>query len=232
LYVAQWQLYRLLSSKNGLAASSNILQQFMAKTNSFSTMQTIIAALSKHDTTQVTQLLSNWQPTNRVDANYAKFFTWTLQRGLGKTINLTNVEWLAQQCPQTDGNVVFWAQNLYNTITGNHRHFTTTCDIDINEINLLQDAITAKKKINNIVNSKTETLTVYPNPATSTTTIKGENIKQILVFDVYGKQVLLQQNTGKSNTITLNTANLRSGMYIVKAYSNNGTFTSTKFVKQ
>nr|HPH24838.1 T9SS type A sorting domain-containing protein [Chitinophagaceae bacterium] len=87
-------------------------------------------------------------------------------------------------------------------------------------------------KINNIVNSKTETLTVYPNPATSTTTIKGENIKQILVFDVYGKQVLLQQNTGKSNTITLNTANLRSGMYIVKAYSNNGTFTSTKFVKQ
>jgi hypothetical protein len=124
------------------------------------------------------------------------------------------------------------AQNLYNTITGNHRHFTTTCDIDINEINLLQDAITAKKKINNIVNSKTETLTVYPNPATSTTTIKGENIKQILVFDVYGKQVLLQQNTGKSNTITLNTANLRSGMYIVKVYSSNGTFTSTKFVKQ
>ncbi len=85
------------------------------------------------DTALVQQLLNTWNKTNRVDSNYAKFFTWTLQHSLGQSINLTEIETLAQRCPQTDGNVVFLSQNLYNAITNKHRIFTTACDLKSTE---------------------------------------------------------------------------------------------------
>lgn len=135
LYVAQLQLYRFLRNPNGVAAKSIQLQQFVAAkdTGSFGRMNQIAAALAKRDTALVQQLLNTWNKTNRVDSNYAKFFTWTLQRGLGQSVNLAAIEALAQQCPQTDGNVVFLSQNLYNAITNKHRIFTTSCDLKSTE---------------------------------------------------------------------------------------------------
>lgn len=135
LYVAQLQLYRFLRNPNNVAAKSTQLQQFVAAkdTGSFGKMNQIAAALAKRDTALVQQLLNTWNKANRVDSNYAKFFTWTLQRGLRQPVNLAEVEALAQQCPQTDGNVVFLSQNLYNAITNKHRIFTTSCDLKSTE---------------------------------------------------------------------------------------------------
>ncbi|MCZ2298743.1 MAG: hypothetical protein LC134_04645, partial [Chitinophagales bacterium] len=135
LYVAQLQLYRFLRNPNNVAAKSTQLQQFVAAkdTSSFGRMNQIAAALAKRDTALVQQLLNTWNKANRVDSNYAKFFTWTLQKGLGQPVNLTAIEALAQQCPQTDGNVVFLSQNLYNAITNEHRIFTTVCDLKSTE---------------------------------------------------------------------------------------------------
>lgn len=110
-------------------------------------------------------------------------FNWTMQRGLGKKINLTQVEWLAQQCPQTNGNVVFWAQNLHNAITNKHRHFTTTCEIDIEAINNLQNNILQKRTQPTITNN----IKIYPNPTTSIAIVEGKDIQQIAVFNVIGK---------------------------------------------
>ena len=91
-----------------------------------------------------------------MDSNYAKFFTWTLQKGLGQPVNLTAIEALAQQCPQTDGNVVFLSQNLYNAITNEHRIFTTVCDLKSTEFPDNNDAnyVTAPTHINKAIKIK------------------------------------------------------------------------------
>ncbi len=73
--------------------------------------------------------LQNWNKANRVDGDYAKFFAWTINRRQNQDIDLDEIAELASQCPQTDGNVVFAAQNLYNAITDEHRSFTSPCDI-------------------------------------------------------------------------------------------------------
>lgn len=69
-------------------------------------------------------------------------------------------------------------------------------------------------------------LKIYPNPATNVLNVEiDENINQISVFDITGKQLI----TGTSSQLDL--SNLKSGMYILKINTDSKTI-STKFVKK
>ncbi|MFP9115006.1 T9SS type A sorting domain-containing protein [Flavobacterium sp. RHBU_3] len=75
---------------------------------------------------------------------------------------------------------------------------------------------------------KANTLSLYPNPASSVLTIKSADamISQYSIFDVTGKVVLQNKVTAAQST-SINVANLSPGVYFVK--TDNGT--ALKFVK-
>ena len=79
----------------------------------------------------------------------------------------------------------------------------------------------------------TESFTLYPNPANNTFTIDftetQENLKQVRVMDVLGKEVMSVENLS-SNTV--NIANLPAGLYNVRVLSQSGKVYSSKLVKE
>ncbi len=74
---------------------------------------------------------------------------------------------------------------------------------------------------------ETPIFSVYPNPATNKIEIKGIEINEILIFDVFGKLVL--QNNSTEQIIDVNS--LEKGIYFLKLRSGKSTYTS-KFLKE
>lgn len=74
------------------------------------------------------------------------------------------------------------------------------------------------------------TAVMYPNPATSTLTLKGtNNIETVNVYNMLGQQVL--HATPNTTEALLNVSQLQNGVYTVNA-TINGAITSQKFIKQ
>jgi hypothetical protein len=78
------------------------------------------------------------------------------------------------------------------------------------------------------VENQTETeFSIYPNPATDMVYIESlEIIKEVIVFDVLGQQVIRTSNS------ILNTADLQSGIYLVQIEFENAQKTIHKIVKK
>ena len=67
---------------------------------------------------------------------------------------------------------------------------------------------------------------VYPNPATDYIIVKAEGIKQIKIYDISGKLLMLQNN----NDEYINIESLGKGLYLLKVETENG-ITEKKFLK-
>ncbi|MFT7010988.1 MAG: hypothetical protein ACJAWR_000997 [Flavobacteriales bacterium] len=67
-----------------------------------------------------------------------------------------------------------------------------------------------------------ENLNVYPNPTSNTWNITngGNIINQIDIYDLKGK--LIETSNPNSNKVKINAINYPSGIYIIKAITNNG----------
>jgi hypothetical protein len=72
--------------------------------------------------------------------------------------------------------------------------------------------------------------TIYPNPATNYLTISNEQeiINSIQLFDITGKEIIMQKPFAKD--IKLNLNNITDGNYILKIKTENGTIYNTKIV--
>ena len=80
--------------------------------------------------------------------------------------------------------------------------------------------------VNSFELSKNE-IKIYPNPTSSILNIKMKNnLKQATVYSVLGAKVL--NTTSKS----LNTANLKSGLYLITIEDENGSVATKRFIKQ
>lgn len=101
-------------------------------------------------------------------------------------------------------------------LRGSFRNYGGSSDLDIDNVILVHggDVSVAENSIKGF--------TMYPNPANSMVTIQTANndVLQVAVFDVLGKQVISQ--TGN----TLNVSSLKSGIYMVQV--TNGTSTSVQ----
>ena len=90
-------------------------------------------------------------------------------------------------------------------------------------VDVVMDSIRVKQAPLAILNpsQQIQPLKIFPNPTRGNAFIQlnySENrTYSIAVFDVTGKQVLLQSNYSES-LFTLNTSNLKSGLYVVKAH--------------
>lgn len=70
---------------------------------------------------------------------------------------------------------------------------------------------------------------VYPNPATSTLNVAGDNIQRVELYNALGQRVMSQQVNGNAAGINVN--NLSKGAYILKVYSNGAVSTQNVVVK-
>ena len=60
---------------------------------------------------------------------------------------------------------------------------------------------------------------IYPNPATSTITLEGENLSTVAIYNVAGQLVRIEKLSSVKNTINLD---VESGVYFFSVYDNNG----------
>jgi len=113
--------------------------------------------------------------------------------------------------------------NSYVTTTsdllGNQRIFNTTVDMGAYEYG----STLSTNQFDSINNE----IKLYPNPTTSVLNIKMKsNLKGATIYSVLGAKVL----ETKSNTI--NTSNLKSGLYLITIEAENGSIATKRFIKQ
>lgn len=82
------------------------------------------------------------------------------------------------------------------------------------------------------VNSE-QSITLYPNPATSSLTIRTENnkLKELHIYNVLGELVQLSEITNPESEIKMNVSKLKAGMYFVEIITERGKLRN-KFIKQ
>ena len=79
-------------------------------------------------------------------------------------------------------------------------------------------------------NESTAVASIYPNPATATVTIVGENLKQIEITNMLGQRVATHQAEGLQATIDISA--LPTGIYFVGITDENGKRCVRKVVKE
>ena len=82
-----------------------------------------------------------------------------------------------------------------------------------------------------ITETETAAFSLYPNPSSNSITISAEsNFNTVQVINFLGQSVIMQYLDG--NTTKLDVSNLTNGVYFVRVFSQNGTSSVRKFVKQ
>lgn len=82
----------------------------------------------------------------------------------------------------------------------------------------------------NVEDMEKENITVYPNPATNVVNVKlaGEKEAYVQMFNLVGQQVY---NATATNMATINVANMKAGVYMLKVSQNGKVYTSKVVVK-
>lgn len=70
-----------------------------------------------------------------------------------------------------------------------------------------------------VVENVEETVSVYPNPATTAVTLKGENLSHVAIYNVAGQLVKVVKLSDTINNIDMN---VEAGVYFFSIYDNNG----------
>ena len=65
------------------------------------------------------------------------------------------------------------------------------------------------------VNDNTSSISLFPNPANESVTLKGENLGMVRVFNVLGQKV--DEFEANGNELNINTTSYENGVYVVKA---------------
>ena len=71
-----------------------------------------------------------------------------------------------------------------------------------------------------IAENNTDAYEIYPNPATTSVTLKGENLSHVAIYNVAGQLVRVVRLDSVVNTIDMN---VEAGVYFFNVYDNNGT---------
>ena len=72
-----------------------------------------------------------------------------------------------------------------------------------------------------------QNISIYPNPITSVLNIEmTSTLKQVTIYNILGAKVL------NTSTKSINTSNLKSGMYLLKIEDENGQVSTKRFIKQ
>lgn len=80
--------------------------------------------------------------------------------------------------------------------------------------------------------SNTLSYTMYPNPGTDKVFVEAEGLDRVMVYDIMGKEITNLQQTVNSNSIMLDIASLKAGVYLVQVVGKQGQTSTTRLMKQ
>ena len=72
----------------------------------------------------------------------------------------------------------------------------------------------------------TETYNIFPNPVKDVLTVKGENMKQVVIYNSVGQMV--ETINAESDEVRVNVSAYNNGMYFINVIDNNGAMTTSK----
>lgn len=72
----------------------------------------------------------------------------------------------------------------------------------------------------------TETYNIFPNPVKDVLTVKGENMKQVVIYNSVGQMV--ETINAESDEVRVNVSTYNNGMYLINVIDNNGEMTTSK----
>ena len=72
----------------------------------------------------------------------------------------------------------------------------------------------------------TETYNIFPNPVKDVLTVKGENMKQVVIYNSVGQMV--ETFNAESDEVRVDVSAYNNGMYLINVIDNNGVMTTSK----
>lgn len=130
------------------------------------------------------------------------------------------VETIAHKCPLTDGNAVYQARTLLQTIKQQYMLFTDSCNSDKPNGARMEHT---DDEGNTITEQLYNNFVLYPNPNNGNMqllySVKPETQAIIMIYDIAGKQLYAQKLEVNTNLITLNLDALSDGIYYYKIIS-------------
>ena len=77
-----------------------------------------------------------------------------------------------------------------------------------------------------VAETTTETYNIFPNPVKDVLTVKGENMKQVVIYNSLGQMV--ETINADANEVKVNVSAYNNGMYFINVIDNNGAMTTSK----
>ena len=71
-----------------------------------------------------------------------------------------------------------------------------------------------------------ESVNIFPNPVKDVLTVKGENMKQVVIYNALGQAV--ETINTNDNEVRVNVSAYNNGMYFINVIDNNGEMTTSK----
>jgi hypothetical protein len=221
--------YRMIANDSTLLDSSAILTNFYnSNANSaWALYCTIDSSLFAQNFAYVSSLLNAYSPACAIEQNYKRFYQIYVQ-GVTDTLtsaDSTDLETLASSCPMLNGAVVFQARAFHNNLFNDFKHYEDNCPTANGNVRV------ANKQ--NVTESKTPVMAIYPNPTTGKVYVSGFNVNEkttiIEITDLTGKVVYRQQSNIGNGVAELH-LNLVNGVYFVHVVNTSGTTQIQKIV--
>jgi len=228
-YVNGTSLYRFIdaypSEKNNNPAYASF---YNAKLNtSMDQFVQVEKALYNQQLGQAQSLNNAISINNPIEANYKSFYSLYIKHlsGILNGVDSSSILALANMCPGLDGEVVYQARALYNTIYKTVIVYNENCN-PLSQVNLKKSNIDKVDKENNW------TIELYPNPANTFVNVVSSNEKDSLrvsITDVSGKTLFVKQVT-TSNFICKLDLDLLPGAYFVIITNDKNKTTTKKLI--
>ena len=77
-----------------------------------------------------------------------------------------------------------------------------------------------------VAETTTETYNIFPNPVKDVLTVKGENMKQVVIYNSLGQMV--ETINADANEVKVNVSAYNNGMYFINVIDNNGAMTTSQ----
>ncbi len=228
-YVNGTSLYRYLDANPSEKNNNSVYASFYnAKFNtSMEQFVQIEKALYDQQLAQALSLNNAVITTNPVEVNYKSFYSLYIkaQSGTFTSADSTLLANLANFCPGLDGEVVYQARSLYNSIYKTVIVYNENCNA------LSQDNL-KKSTMGKIEKENSWAIELYPNPANTFVNIVSSNENDVLkaiITDVSGK-ILFVKQVNTSNFICKLDLDLMPGAYFVTITNDKHNSTNKKLI--
>lgn len=139
---------------------------------------------------------------------------------------------LANKCPIKNGTIIYAVRNLYNVLTKEIHRFEDNCDGNGQARGIKPEGgmIRLKQpKAKESITTNANKVLLYPNPAKTNVTVTSKGIRQVEIFDIMGKKVMVKELNNVDN-LNIDISKLNKGLFLVRVNGANGKVSNSKLL--